>query len=153
MKSLPSLLYLLLTFYKVISESDSESGLSPQLQASPCRIFRHGMWEIVRLRGRFPSLNQAWRHLLSLCPDQSPTESLDRDRRFNAKAFLLALCETQSPIDEDAIGCCLLCSQLVGKCLQSWTYLCNKTVPTFLLTEAGMSRYLDWGICFPDISL
>ena len=28
MKSLPSLLYLLLTFYKVISESDSESELS-----------------------------------------------------------------------------------------------------------------------------
>jgi len=42
--------------------------------------------------------------------------------------------------------------KVISGCLQSWTYLCDKTVPTFLLTEAGMSRYLDWGICFPDIS-
>jgi len=52
------------------------------------------MWELVRLRGRFPSLNQAWRYLLRLCPDQYTTESLDRDGRLNANALLLDLCET-----------------------------------------------------------
>ena len=120
MKSLPSLLYLLLTFYKVLSESDSELELSSAASSESVPSFPAwdvGASEIERAVSKLePGVATFAQTMSRSVHYREPGEI----RKLKCNRIITgSFVRLKPPIDKDAIRYFLLCSQRFGKCLQS----------------------------------